>query len=539
MKDRKSFLKGAFLFVLVIFCLCIMGRKIFENRSTDMGQGDIIEQNDFGAFLAAQHALYVNDFDNAYKMMESIKTDNASIRQSKNISSFFSGKMPENAKELKNSKDFMETLIYDAFLIQQDDWKSVYERHKKDESLLSAPLRIFSALKQDRITETKKFVDSVKTNDYWRAFVLGQIAVLNNDIDTAAKEFAKVHPDFMNINDYLYLMSFYQKNGMVEDMEILREDFMAKPGGAHVLNYPEIPDWSYFEGYKNNLIFSIIQTVSHTQMMIYTDLSLLFLRFAQMISDEANMDVINYYLGQYYSYNFGDYKTCFASINKSSPFYLFGQLRIAEKANDKRSIEKIAYDNPLFIPAQQLAVRDSVRNGDKSKAITLLNRALKQKNVPDDGKIYLLKQRAYIYLLFYDATRAQKDIDAIEDIDPELSADILLLQSRTWYLQNKKLDKAYDYTMSLIKDNPSDVLAWDSLAQIVSKKENINNALEILERIVSTGTNVSVIYEHLGDLYMKNGDQERALRAYKQALDLSEDAFVVMPFIEKKIRKLQ
>ena len=85
MKDRKSFLKGAFLFVLVIFCLCIMGRKIFENRSTDMGQGAVIEQTDFGTFLAAQHALYVNDFDNAYKMMESIKADNASIRDRKSV----------------------------------------------------------------------------------------------------------------------------------------------------------------------------------------------------------------------------------------------------------------------------------------------------------------------------------------------------------------------------------------------------------------------------------------------------------------------
>ncbi|MBR4624586.1 MAG: hypothetical protein IKO56_03500, partial [Alphaproteobacteria bacterium] len=293
-----------------------MGQKIFEIRPVNKGQGNIIEQNDFGAYLAAQHALYVNDFDNAFKMIDSIKTDNASIKQAKNISSFFSGKMPEDAKNLKNSKDFVDTLIYDAFLIQQDDWKSVYERHKKDESLLSAPLRVFSALKQDRITETKKFVNSVKTNDYWKAFVLGQIAVLNNDVETAAKEFAKVHPDFMNINDYLYLMSFYQKNGMVEDMEILREDFMAKPGGAHVLNYPEIPDWSNFEGYKNNLIFSIIQTVSHTQVMIYTDLSLLFLRFAQTVANDANMDVINYYLGQYYSYNSGDYKTCFNSIRK-------------------------------------------------------------------------------------------------------------------------------------------------------------------------------------------------------------------------------
>ena len=539
MKDRKSFLKGAFLVVLVVFCSCVIGRKIFERHALTAEQGAVVEQSDFGSFLAAQHALYVNDFDKAYAMMDAVKTDNAAIRQSKNVSRFFSGKMPENPKELKNSKDFMDTLIYDAFLIQQDDWKSVYERHRKDESLLSAPLRIFSALKQDRITETKKFVNSVKTNDYWKAFVLGQIAVLNNDIDGAAKEFAKVHPDFMNINDYLYLMSFYQHNGMVEDMKILRDDFLAKPGGAHVLNYPEIPDWSNFEGYKNNLIFSIVQTISHTQVMIYTDLSLLFLRFAQAISNDANIDVINYYLGQYYSNNSGDYKTCFNSVRKDSPFYLFGQLRIAEKENDTKTIKKIAHDNPLFVPAVQVVLRDCWINGDKRGALRLLNRALKQKDLPDNGKIYFLKQRAYINLLFKDAAGAQKDLNAIEDIDPELNPDIMLLQAHTWYLENKKLDKAYNYTMTLIKNNTSDVLAWDMLALIVSKKESLNNALEILERIVATGTNVSVVYEHLGDLYMQNGDKEKALRAYEQALDLSEDAFVVVPVLKKKIRKLK
>ena len=539
MKDRKSFFKGTFLIVLVIFCSCIMGQKMFERSAQDSGQGGIVEQNDFGAYLAAQHALYINDFDNAFKMIDSIKTDNASIKQAKNISSFFSGKIPEDAKDLKNSKDFIDTLVYDAFLIQQDDWKGVYERHKKDESLLSAPLRIFSALKQDRITETKKFVNSVKTNEYWKAFVMGQIAVLNNDVEGAAKEFAKVHPDFMNINDYLYLMSFYQHNGMIEDMEILREDFLAKPGGAHVLNYPEIPDWSNFEGYKNNLIFSLIQTVSHTQVMIYTDLSLAFLRFAQTIANDANMDVINYYLGQYYSHNFGDYKTCFNSIAKNSPFYLFGQLRIAEKQNDVKTIRKIAQKNPLFVPAQQIAVRDSVVSGDKRGALKLLNLALRQKNLPDDGIVYFLKQRAYVYLLFNDADRAQKDLNAIEDLEPKLSSDMLLLQARTWYLQNKKLDKAYDYAMTLIKNDTSDVLAWDLLAQIVAKKEGVQNALDIIERIVATGTNISVIYEHLGDLYLENGEKEKALRAYRQAIDLSEDQFVVIPLIEKKIRKIQ
>ena len=193
----------------------------------------------------------------------------------------------------------------------------------------------------------------------------------------------------------------------------------------------------------------------------------------------------------------------------------------------------------MFVPAVQVVLRDCWINGDKRGALRLLNRALKQKDLPDNGKIYFLKQRAYINLLFKDAAGAQKDLNAIEDIDPELNPDIMLLQAHTWYLENKKLDKAYNYTMTLIKNNTSDVLAWDMLALIVSKKESLNNALEILERIVATGTNVSVVYEHLGDLYMQNGDKEKALRAYEQALDLSEDAFVVVPVLKKKIRKLK
>ena len=206
-----------------------------------------------------------------------------------------------------------------------------------------------------------KFIDSLKVSDSWKSFVRGQIAVLNNDIDLAAKEFANVHPDFMNINDYLYLMSFYREHDMVEDMKILRNDFMAKPGGMYISSYSDIPDWSNYAGYKNNLVFALIQNISHTQVMIYTDLSLMFLRFAQIISNETNLDTINYYLGQYYFHNSGDYKICFDSIKKSSPFYLFAQLHIAERNGDFKAINKIARNNPLFIPAVQIVMRENIK----------------------------------------------------------------------------------------------------------------------------------------------------------------------------------
>ena len=468
-----------------------------------------------------------------------IQAKNDSIDYIKNVAGFFSGNLPENAGKLKDSKDVVDMLIYDAFLIQKDDWANVYKRHDKDKSIFAAPLRIFSAAKQGKTKEAYKFIDSLKTNDSWRAFMRGQVAVSNNDVDGAAKEFAKVQPDFMNINDYLYLMSFYRENGMEKDMEILREDFLSTPTGMFVINYPDIPDWSNFKGYKNNLVFSIIQTISHTQIMLYTDLSLMFLRFAQAISDGTNSDAINYYLGQYHFYNYGDFETFFNKINKQHPLYLSSRLSLYEKNNDFSAINKITRKNPLFLPAVQISVKENIRFGNKRAALSILNRALKQKNLSDEGARFFLKQRAYVYSMFGDFDRAQHDLHKIKEIDLKITPDLMFLQAKIWTAQNKNLDDAYEYAMNLIKNNTSDVYAWDLVSRIVAKRESIDNALEIMESIGETGVNLSLVFDTLGDLYAQKGEKERALRAYYQALDLSDDCLVVVPFVEKKIRKLK
>ena len=539
MKEIKKNYIGAFLISAIVFCVAIVGYSISLYNHNRSGWGDDVINTDFGSFLAAQHALYVNDFDSAMAMIKDVKSDYKIVNQTKSMAAFFNGKMPENAKSLKDSKDLIDGMIYDAYLIQKDDWRGVYNRHSKDESILAAPLRIFSAVKQDRITETKKFIDSLQTTDSWKSFVRGQIAVLRGKVDEAAKEFANVHPDFMNVNDYLYLMSFYKHNGMTEDMEILKNDFIAKLGGMYMIDYPDIPDWENYSGYKNNLVFSIVQTISHTQIMLYTDLSLMFLRFSQVISDASDMDTIDYYLGQYYFYNSGDYESCFKKIKKSNPLYLFGQLKIAEKNQDAKAIQRIAANNPLFIPAFLIAVHENIKNGNKSAALSLINRALRQKDLPDVGRIHFLKQRAHVYLMFNNARAAQKDVLKIKDLDDTLTPDLMLLQARIWEKQGKNLDDAYNYAMTLIKMNKSDVNAWDTLGLIVYKTEGIDNALEIFERIGEVSTNASSVYEHLGDLYAKQGNKDKALRAYKHALDLSDDCMIVVPFVEKKIRKLK
>ena len=539
MKGIKSFYTGPFLIAVIIFCAALLGQKVFNTNSQTLGQGGEVFDTDFGSYLAAQHALYVNDFESASAMMAEVKTENKNIAQSKNLTEFFGGKMPQAAETFKDSKDIIERLIYDAYLIRKDDWKSVYKRHNKDGSILAAPIRIFSGIKTKNPKDTAKFINSLKVDENWKSFVRGQVAVLNNDINLAAKEFAKVHPEFMNVNDYLYLMSFYKKNDMLEDMDILRGDFLAKVGGMYMLNYNDIPDWSNYEGYKNNLIFSLVQTVSHTQIMLYTDLSLMFLRFAQVISDGNDSDAINYYLGQYYFLNKGDYEKCFNNIEKSSPLYLFGQLKIAEKNNDINAIKKMVRKNPLFIPAVQIVGRESIKNGDKKYALSIVNRALKQKDLPIEGKLYFLKQRAYVNIMFGKAKRAQKDLNAVKEIDDNLGPDFAALQARVWAMQNKNLEKAYDITMALIKLNTSDVAAWDLLSVIVEKKEGVENALEILERVSEVAPASSSVYEHLGDFYKKQGDTERAKKAYQHAIDLSDDSLIIVPQVQRKIRKLK
>ena len=540
MKDIKSFYVKSIFIAFAAIGVGLFSSFLLKNDSlnTEIFDAD----TNFGSFLASQHALYVNDFSSASKLLDGMD-DSAdkigSVKYTRELVDFLNGVLPENTESLKDSKELPNRLIYDAGLLQKDDWKAIYNRYGKNDSVLMSPLRIFSAVHQGKSKEAIDYVNSLHTNDSWKAFIRGQIALLNDDLDTAIKEFADVHPDFMNINDYLYLMSFYKEHEMFEDMDILRNDFLAKPSGMYVLDYADIPKWSNYSGYKNNLAFSIVQNVSHTQIMILTDFSLMMLKFAALISSDANRDAVNYYLGQYYFYNMGDFVGAFNSVSEENPLYLFGQMKIAERNGDLNSIKKIAKKNPFFIPAAKVAMADAIKNGRKRDALRIVNHALGQKKLCDNGRVLFLKYRANIYLLFNEPKKAQRDLDEIQNIDDRLVPNFLLLQARAWAAQNRNLDRAYDYAMRLIRQDTSDVAAWDTLGVIVEKTEGVDAALELVERVGEISMTTSSLYEHLGDMHSKKGDKEKAKKAYMRALDLSDDGMVVAPFVEKKLRKLK
>ena len=273
------------------FAICVAIKHNSQENQTAS-----IPVTPFGSFLATQHAIYANDFEAANKLSEHLQdTQYAIVHNTKIISEFLGGRMPMDAKLLRSEKTLPAQFIYDAYLVKNNDWKELHNRHKNDEAALIAPFRIWSAIANDWRTNTFKFIDKLPVNESWREFVRGQIYAELGNFDKAAECFELVTPDFMNINDYIYIMSFYLSHDMQDRAGDLKERFTARPAGMFLKEFDYFPDWSVFSGYKNALAFSLIQNVSHTQILMYSDMALLMMRFAEITAPDfaKNTDAIN------------------------------------------------------------------------------------------------------------------------------------------------------------------------------------------------------------------------------------------------------
>ncbi|MGN0916762.1 MAG: tetratricopeptide repeat protein [Candidatus Enterousia sp.] len=539
MKKTETFLIGAGLIAALIAVGTIMWKHDYNKQTVP--EFTSRQPTKYGAFLAAQHAIYVNDFERAVDFSKYFgDVEYPTVQSSRYMSEFLSGQMPNDAQFLESEKSMPARLIYDAYLLNNNKWDEMYRRHKTDESALSAPLRIWSSVATKRVNDALKFVDALPTNASYKAFVRGQIYAETDDKEKAAAEFAKVRAEFMNINDYLYIMSFYNHNDMQDAANALRSDFTSRPGGMFMLDFDTIPDWSVYSGYKNALAFSLIQNVSHTQIMMYSDLSILLLRFSQIISSDTNNDAnaINYYLGQFFFNNTGDYAQYFNKISRTSPFYSFAVLRMADKSGDITELERVADSNPLFVPAINKIVSYYTKVGDKRAALRRINRALDNKRLPENGRAFFLKGRAQIHFAFGDLDAAQSDLHEASKI-LIADADILALQAKIWASENREIENAYDYAMTLVRQNPTDIMAWDTLGRVVAQREGAEAALDLLSRVGDVADTCSSLFEHLGDLYTQIGDTKLAQDAYKRAIYLSDDGLVVVPNIDKKLRNLK
>lgn len=503
-----------------------------------------IPTTNYGAFLAAQHALYTNNFDRAEEFLDQIDTPSQeykSVAEMRVLTDFLNGKIPDDISNLKKQKTIASRIIVDANMVKNGKWAEIYARHKNDTMRLMAPFRIWGGVANNYITKSFKFIDSLGTNPSWQAFLRGQIYAEQGRVEKAATAFRDVKPEFLNINDYLYLMSFYKHNNMDADANMLRAKFTTKPGSMFMIGYNDIPDWSVFSGYKNQLAFNLVQTVAHTQSLAHSDLSLILLRFAENVADKnpIQRDAINYHSGLYMMANMGNYDKYFSEIGENSPYYPFVKLRLAELNHNESDVRHAVRAQPLFMPAVNLLVGWETQRGNKNAALRVIDDTLKNQDISTAARAYMYKMRAEVNFIFQDIPASQHDVDAAMRLIEKPDPDIFSIQARIWAAQNDNLDRAYAYSLALVQFAPGDMCSWDTLGYVIRAREGLAAALDVMERVGEISNSCSALFEHLGDLYVENGDDKLARDAYVRAIELSDDGLVVKPVLEKKLKKVK
>ena len=496
-------------------------------------------ETDFGIFLDIQYAMNINDFETASKLskkdLKNFNTDDIKI-----LSSFMNGELIPIKDKKININTLALEFIKDAEYIKNNDWQSVYKRHNKDNVVLMAPFKIWSSIAIGKYDEAIKYILKLKTSSSLKNFLLGQIYSEKGEIKKAAYHFSNVKTDFMNLNDYIYISSFYNKYKFKNTLTNFKNKFSDTPLSSFVIKKDIYLDWNNFSGLSNQLAFNIIQNLSHTDLLKYSNLSLIMLRFAEIIqNNQTNRDIVFFYLGQYFLNNNGNYQLFFNQINDNSFFKPFVEMLKTEKSDDLKELDKIVKKNPLFLPGIYKLVLKHIQKGEEKKAIKLINKSLEDTDLKDTSRTFLLKLLLKSYLAFNNLNKAQDILDEILKINKKKDIDYILSQSLIWVKNKEQIEEAYKNAILIIKNNSSSIDAWIVLGYAVREKEGVNSAIEVISRVGKISSTNSHLFELLGDLYKEINKNEEAKKAYLKAKELSNDGNSSIPELDKKIKKLK
>lgn len=513
------------------------------SRLSALGSRFPNRESRFGNWLAAQHAVFADDFERALEFLGKMKDKKSeSVAATQSLVMFLDSADVKNIQSLKKINIFAFRLIGASTMARDGKWAAVHGIFKNEQSQIFAPFRIWSSVGIGKFRNAIAFIDkNARATDSWKNFAKGAVYAATGNPKTARGFFGRVPTSFMNLGDYHMVMSFYKKNGFSKDAAELRKKWVGSPGGMFMADLDLKEDWGVYDSFQKMLSAGLVQNVSHGGEQGFTDSGLLILRIAAMIG--GGNDALNYYTGGYfYSAGSENYKKYWNKL-KSNPIYApFVDMKEAEKngfsPKAERRMNRIIRHHPLFVPAIQKLWRKNMQDGRENANLRILDRALERGNVPEAGRAYLLKMRAQTFYMSGDYESAEGDLAEALKLSP-LDAGVMGLSARVWAARKKNLDEAYRYAISLVRAFPGNVENWDILAMVVFAKEGAGPAREILEKVGRVAEECSELFMHLGDFRARDGEKSGAAQAYEKAISLSGDGLVIKSEVERKLKRLK
>ncbi len=170
-----------------------------------------------------------------------------------------------------------------------------------------------------------------------------------------------------------------------------------------------------------------------------------------------------------------------------------------KKLDDAIRIYEVIVDkHPDYLDARYLLGYFYEENGTRNKAISMWKKVLQ--NSPSHSET--LNSLGYIYAL-----------------------------------EGKRLDEAEKMIKKALEQDPNNGAYLDSLGWVYYKSEKYEKAEEYLQRAIGN-TKDAEIYEHLGDLYIKIDDIEKAVDYYGESLKLNPGSVTLKEKVEKYQNKI-
>ncbi|MFZ1978712.1 MAG: tetratricopeptide repeat protein [Bacteroidota bacterium] len=187
-----------------------------------------------------------------------------------------------------------------------------------------------------------------------------------------------------------------------------------------------------------------------------------------------------------------------------------------------------------------------------------------EKSVPKDFRIYLLQGLVYSRLAQPDKTIERleiahrlnpKDINTLSTlaltydnehryemsdslyeealrVDPQSA---LLLNNYGYSLSERglQLNRALEMSLIAITSEPENSAYLDTYGWICYRLGQYQQARQYIEKAVAAGSASAVIYEHLGDVYFRMGDQKKAVTTWQKALEMDSKNETLRKKIER------
>lgn len=350
------------------------------------------------------------------------------------------------------------------------------------------------------------------------------------------KKSISIRPEF--VDSTISLGSLYRASKDENKAIKLFQDFQRNKGPsskiAEILSQIYIDKQKYDEAFEQ---LEIMETQSEDPLSIKVKMALILIekkmfdkaisKLEEILRVAPESDKIRFYLAAVYEEVKSDAKAIehYRAIPTSSSFY--GEsivhagylLKNIGKLNEAIALLEDGYNKKKDLP-QIYAMYGSLLDEKKDyvKAIEILESGIKK--FPDNAQIY------FYYGTVYDRIgKKDKVIEVMKkvvELDPNHTQGLNYL-AFTWVELNVNLDEAEKLSRRAVELDPQDGYILDTLGWVLFKKGDKKESMKLLEAANRFQPGVSIIAEHLGDVYRELSMIEKAKRMYEKAKSLEKD----------------